>query len=129
MGFSRPHWQKIEVDKEGRLCYNSANWIESACRRVSLQSVGSVSLGHGRCGIGAFYCFAPSIQSYAGGIYPKVIGMPAQFLCMEVFSMTKSSCFRDFAKYTSLNVMGMIGLSCYILADTFLFRWGLARTA
>lgn len=27
--------------------------------------------------------------------------------------------FRDFSRYTSLNVLGMIGLSCYILADTF----------
>ncbi|HHV29495.1 MAG TPA: MATE family efflux transporter [Clostridium sp.] len=27
--------------------------------------------------------------------------------------------FRDFIKYVSLNVLGMIGLSCYILADTF----------
>ena len=33
--------------------------------------------------------------------------------------MDNRSCFRDFAKYSFLNVMGMIGLSCYILADTF----------
>ena len=26
---------------------------------------------------------------------------------------------RDFLKYVSLNVIGMIGISCYILADTF----------
>lgn len=39
--------------------------------------------------------------------------------------MTKSSCFRNFAKYTSLNVMGMIALSCYILADTFFVSKGL----
>ena len=26
---------------------------------------------------------------------------------------------REFIKYTGLNVLGMIGLSCYILADTF----------
>lgn len=31
----------------------------------------------------------------------------------------KKSCFYEYIKYTSLNVMGMIGLSCYILADTF----------
>ncbi|MDD3337597.1 MAG: MATE family efflux transporter [Lachnospiraceae bacterium] len=31
----------------------------------------------------------------------------------------KSNCLRDFAKYASLNVLGMLGLSCYILADTF----------
>ena len=29
------------------------------------------------------------------------------------------SLFRTFAKYVSLNILGMIGLSCYILADTF----------
>ena len=34
--------------------------------------------------------------------------------------------FRDFSRYTSLNVLGMIGLSCYILADTFLFPRRLA---
>lgn len=27
--------------------------------------------------------------------------------------------FKKFAKYVSLNILGMIGLSCYILADTF----------
>ena len=37
----------------------------------------------------------------------------------------KSNYFREFAKYTSLNVMGMIGLSCYILADTFFVSKGL----
>ena len=39
--------------------------------------------------------------------------------------MAKSNCFRDFVKYASLNVMGMIGLSCYILADTFFVSKGL----
>ncbi len=33
--------------------------------------------------------------------------------------MKESSCFREFLKYSSLNVLGMIALSCYILADTF----------
>ncbi len=33
--------------------------------------------------------------------------------------------FREFAKYASMNVMGMIGLSCYILADTFFIAQGL----
>ena len=28
-------------------------------------------------------------------------------------------CLQEFIKYSSLNVLGMIGLSCYILADTF----------
>jgi len=33
--------------------------------------------------------------------------------------MEKTSYFRTFCKYTSLNVLGMLALSCYILADTF----------
>ncbi len=37
----------------------------------------------------------------------------------------KSSCWKDFVQYTSLNVLGMIGLSCYILADTFFVSKGL----
>lgn len=39
--------------------------------------------------------------------------------------MAKTNCFKEFAKYASLNVMGMIGLSCYILADTFFVSKGL----
>lgn len=31
----------------------------------------------------------------------------------------KDTILKDFSKYVSLNVLGMIGLSCYILADTF----------
>ncbi|WP_294580906.1 MATE family efflux transporter [uncultured Thomasclavelia sp.] len=33
--------------------------------------------------------------------------------------MEKQSYLKEYSKYTSLNVLGMIGLSCYILADTF----------
>ncbi|WP_343249611.1 MATE family efflux transporter [Diplocloster hominis] len=32
---------------------------------------------------------------------------------------------REFGKYVSLNVLGMLGLSCYILADTFFISRGL----
>ena len=39
--------------------------------------------------------------------------------------MAKFSCFKEFSKYSSLNVMGMIGLSCYILADTFFVSKGI----
>ncbi len=35
------------------------------------------------------------------------------------------SFFKEFAKYSSLNVLGMLGLSCYILADTFFVAKGL----
>ena len=31
----------------------------------------------------------------------------------------KENILKDFSKYVSLNILGMIGLSCYILADTF----------
>lgn len=33
--------------------------------------------------------------------------------------MEKNHTFKKFGKYVSLNVIGMVGLSCYILADTF----------
>lgn len=39
--------------------------------------------------------------------------------------MKSISCLKEFTKYVSLNVMGMIGLSCYILADTFFVAKGL----
>lgn len=39
--------------------------------------------------------------------------------------MAQSKSFKDFAKYSSLNVLGMLGLSCYILADTFFVSKGL----
>ena len=38
-------------------------------------------------------------------------------------SMTRSL-QRDFARYVSQNILGMIGLSCYILADTFFISQG-----
>ena len=39
--------------------------------------------------------------------------------------MKNKSLLREFMKYSSLNVLGMIGLSCYILADTFFVSKGL----
>lgn len=33
--------------------------------------------------------------------------------------------FNDFIKYSSLNVLGMVGLSCYILADTYFVSKGM----
>lgn len=39
--------------------------------------------------------------------------------------MNKPNCFFDFARYASLNVLGMLALSCYILADTFFVSLGL----
>lgn len=39
--------------------------------------------------------------------------------------MNNTNCFKDFTKYSSLNVLGMVGLSCYILADTFFISKGL----
>lgn len=37
----------------------------------------------------------------------------------------KNSVLREFFKYVSMNVAGMIGLSCYILADTFFISQGI----
>lgn len=39
--------------------------------------------------------------------------------------MKKSDCFQEFVRYVSLNVLGMLGLSCYILADTYFISAGL----
>ena len=36
--------------------------------------------------------------------------------------------FKDFTKYVSLNILGMLGLSCYILADTFFISKALGST-
>lgn len=35
------------------------------------------------------------------------------------------SCLNEFTKYVTANVMGMLGLSCYILADTYFVSKGL----
>lgn len=40
----------------------------------------------------------------------------------------KHTCLKEFIWYASLNVLGMIGLSCYILADTFFVAQGLGST-
>lgn len=39
--------------------------------------------------------------------------------------MKSEGCLREYVKYSSLNVLGMIGLSCYILADTYFIANGL----
>lgn len=39
--------------------------------------------------------------------------------------MRESSCFGEFARYTMLSVLGTLGVSCYILADTFFVSKGL----
>lgn len=39
--------------------------------------------------------------------------------------MKNTTNLKEFARYTSLNVLGMIGLSCYILADTFFVARGM----
>ncbi|HHU72915.1 MAG TPA: MATE family efflux transporter [Clostridiales bacterium] len=40
----------------------------------------------------------------------------------------KDTILKDFSKYVSLNILGMIGLSCYILADTFFISKALGAT-
>lgn len=39
----------------------------------------------------------------------------------EAVQMKSKELFKEFIQYVALNILGMIGLSCYILADTFLF--------
>jgi len=39
--------------------------------------------------------------------------------------MKNQTCLKEFARYSIMNVLGMIGLSCYILADTFFVSKGL----
>lgn len=39
--------------------------------------------------------------------------------------MEQPSCFREFFRYTLLSVLGTLGVSCYILADTFFVSKGL----
>ena len=45
--------------------------------------------------------------------------------------MTQSKPFllREFLRYASLNMLGMVGISCYILADTFFVAQGLGQPA
>lgn len=42
--------------------------------------------------------------------------------------LIKSQTLRDFSKYVSANIIAMIGLSCYILADTFFISLSLGET-
>lgn len=46
---------------------------------------------------------------------------------MTALSPSKSH-FREFFRYTTLNIAGMMGLSCYILADTFFVSRALGAT-
>ena len=43
--------------------------------------------------------------------------------------MNQTANLRTFSRYASLNILGMIGISCYILADTFLYRLAQAQPA
>ena len=43
--------------------------------------------------------------------------------------MEKRSCFREFSRYTILSILGTLGVSCYILADTFFVSVGLGTKA
>lgn len=50
------------------------------------------------------------------------------FLCLFLGGITKMSIKNTFMRYILTNVIGMIGLSCYILADTFFVSKGLGVT-
>lgn len=57
-------------------------------------------------------------------IRPLKIESSDAFLFQEEY-MEQQSCMRDFARYTILSVLGTLGVSCYILADTFFVSKGL----
>ena len=42
--------------------------------------------------------------------------------------MEQPSCIREFSRYTVLSVLGTLGVSCYILADTFFVSKGLGTS-
>lgn len=42
--------------------------------------------------------------------------------------MIKTHGFKEFSKYVSLNILGMLGLSCYILADTYFIANGIGAS-
>lgn len=42
--------------------------------------------------------------------------------------MNNPSCLREFIRYSFFSVLGMLGISCYILADTFFVSSGLGTT-
>lgn len=39
--------------------------------------------------------------------------------------MHKQEALREFGHYAAMNILGMIGISCYILADTYFVAQGL----
>lgn len=39
--------------------------------------------------------------------------------------MKEGSCFREFVRYSALGILGTLGVSCYILADTFFISEGM----
>lgn len=56
----------------------------------------------------------------------KIESADAIFVILGVSRhMEQRSCMRDFAHYTILSVLGTLGVSCYILADTFFISKGL----
>lgn len=43
-------------------------------------------------------------------------------------ALKDKSILKNFTKYSLSNVLGMVGLSCYILADTFFYsKWSGSR--
>lgn len=48
---------------------------------------------------------------------------------MHTTSPKQVTVFQQFLKYVSANVLGMIGFSCYILADTFFIARGIGSDA
>ncbi len=58
--------------------------------------------------------------------YPKKYDI--KYMAITEDYKLNNNIIKDFSKYVSLNILGMIGLSCYILADTFFVSWALGAT-
>jgi putative MATE family efflux protein len=66
------------------------------------------------------------LQNIPLGLRRNVLVAP--FLLLGVNINMKKPVLRSFIKYTSLNIIGMIGISCYILVDTYFIAKVLGAT-
>ncbi len=97
----------IEIDFQGLLCYyTSDKFRPSACLRHRVEDV--------RCS-----------EAFRQLLEGMLLG---HLFILTGRRFSGRFCLQDFAKYVSLNILGMLGISCYILADTFFVANALGAT-
>ena len=97
----------IEIDFQGLLCYyTSDKFRPSACLRHRVEDV--------RCS-----------EAFRQLLEGMLLG---HLFILTGRRFSGRFCLQDFAKYVSLNILGMLGISCYILADTFFVAKALGAT-